>query len=209
MTTVEYTTLESAREYRGVGADDTTLDARIRSLIAPVTEAIDHYCHGRFYGVTETRLFDWQNEKRLVLDYPLLSLTGIQNGTGVALPIEQTFLGPRNSVYFGWIGIPTSSSYSFEPQRTPYPSFEGVIAVTGVWGLMLEPSPIVQAAANAWINYIVTAQDNPGVSSKSIGGYSVGYTGLTEALRMPPAEAKMFLDALKRRRISASGGSPW
>lgn len=177
------------------------LKAAIAMLIDPVSRRIDQHCRQTFYGVTKTKLFDYQDRKRLWFHEPLLSITTFLNGNGTAFTPDQYFLYPTRGTAKYYIDINTQRGIYFYWSGTP----QQCISLTGVWGRSLTAPTVVQLAAQMFIAYLLQRGENQNVSSKTIGSFSVSFGG-SEAEEIPDI-VKTQLAGLIYRDFSSMGGN--
>ena len=197
--TLPYATLNDVKTHLRISEDDTSMDEAIISWLMPMSHAIEKHTRRWFYPKTETIKYDFQDSWKLRLRRDLHSITTLTNGDGGTLVNGTDFyLYPYVGPPYRWIEIRRDAGNVFRWSGTP----QNCISIAGVWGDCREDSQeLVRAALCAWIGYIATASEEPGVSSKSIGSFSVSYTGLGELLRKIPGEVQTMLDGLVFRQI--------
>lgn len=194
-----YATLEDVKRHLRIQTSDTSLDETISAWLEPMSRVIDNHTRRWFYELTETRRYDFQDSWKLRLGRDLYSLTTLTNGDGDVLVQDTDFyLYPDLGPPYRWVEIRRDVGNTFRWSGTP----QRCISVTGVWGDCRQSSKdVVRVALCSWIGYLVTATEEPGVSSKSIGSFSVSYTGLNESLKTMPGEVQAMLAPLIFRQI--------
>jgi hypothetical protein len=110
-------------------------NAQIDRAIEGASRAVERICHRMFYPTTDTRYFDWPDDRssrswRLWLDEDeLLSVTSITSG-GTTIAATDYFLYPANSSPKDHVEIDLSSAADFETGDT----HQRNIVITGVFG---------------------------------------------------------------------------
>lgn len=198
-----YTNVVDVLRYMQQPDPGEDVKALIASLIDPVSRRIDQYCHQTFYGVTKTKLFDYQTRKRLWFHEPLLSITTLVNGNGVPFTTNQYFLYPTIGTAKYYLDINIQTGIWFQWSNTP----QQCISLTGVFGKSLTAPVGIQLAAQMWISRLLPLGSNVGVTSKSIGGFSVSYSSDQIDAKEMPGEVKQQLASYIFRDFSSMGGS--
>ena len=197
-----YTNVVDVLRYMQQPDPGEDVKATIAMLINPVSRGIDRHCRQTFYGVTKTKLFDFQSTHRLWFREPFLSITTLVNGNGVPFTSDQYFLYPTVGTAKYYLDINRHTGIYFQWSGTP----QQCISLTGVSGKSLTAPPEVQLAAAMWIARLHPLGNNAGVSSKSVGGFSVSYDGSQIEGKMPE-EVKDQLSGFIYRDFRSMGGS--
>lgn len=199
-----YTNVVDVLRYMQQPDPGEDVKAAIAMLIDPVSRRIDQHCRQTFYGVTKTKLFDFQDHKRLWLGEPLLSISSFINGNGVAFTSDQYLLYPTVGIAKHWIDINIRTGIWFQWSYTP----QQCISITGVWGKTLTAPVGVQLAAQEWISRLLKMGENTGVQSKSIGSFSVSYaTSQVDSSAIPGEVEKMLAPWIYRNYKSMGGNT--
>lgn len=173
-------------------------DPFIEDLIERASRAIDGHCGTWFYADTQTRLYDVPRRGRVLkLDAPLLTITAsmLLNGTGTAIASTEYKLWPYNSTQKWEIRLEQSSSTIWEPGTDG--DTEGVISVTGTWGLSraatdAESMGAILATNDACLSIALNAYKRRfGVGSEGVA--TVTGAGVVITPRGMPAEARQLL----------------
>lgn len=135
-----YIATADLKTYLGISNsnDDTILAACVTRAIS----LFDRRFSAKFEAETETRYFDAAavDGYVLFLDKPLLSVTTLTNGNGVAIGSSGYWLLPRNTPPYWYIKLKPSSSVLWQF------STDGEISVAGTWGYSTTaPADVVQA----------------------------------------------------------------
>jgi hypothetical protein len=224
-----YVTPVQMRTYLGIPEDDTSEDARLAGLIAGISRAIDAHCRRHFYLTTETRRYDaarltelpiqsqtrlgfpwWGGaSRRLWLDADLHTPIELINGDGTILDPDDYVLYPLDGPPYRWIDTRLDHGALLRWQGTPQAAFH----VSGLWGYITpESEELIPLACQMWVSAQLSGAQNPGVSSKSIGAFSVSFqapqtlpssSGTVEI--SPPLDVALLLVGLKFREIVAMG----
>ena len=124
----------------------TSYDVLLNELIGSASRWVDRYCRlpedGFAQGSTASRYYSEEDVsgQTLHLDMPLLTLSSITNGNGVAVTSGQYRLLPRNDAPYWRVLLLTGYAWQW--------STDGEIEVAGVWGYSTAvPSPVQEATA--------------------------------------------------------------
>lgn len=221
--------LEDLKAYLQIPVENTLVDARLTALIGAVGRAVELYCRRHFDLRTETHYFDFQDRRdalsiaddsiyarrrylrKLWLDGDLHSLTQLTNGDQAIIPLQDVVLYPLQGPPYRWIELRQDKSSTFVWNDTP----QRALAVTGKWGYQTaESREIVPQAIRMWVSQLHAAAEGAGISSKSIGDFSVSFKDIaspfsdaTGQVIKPPFEIALLLDGLRKRDIAAAGVS--
>lgn len=227
-----YITVDDVKTFGGLTG--TTYDVRLALLIPAVEAAIESHCRRWFYAKTMTRQYDAQDyirtlygyipdshdaryvehrsDKKLWLDADLIGVTTLLNGNGLEIPTSEIILYPLQGPPYRWIEIKEHSNYSFTYTNTPQAAY----SVTGSWGDTRASSlELVKTACKAWTMMMVNDDFGQGISSKSIGDFSVSYDtqqniqSLPDGQQVlrPPRDVALLLQSIVYRDIAAAGVS--
>lgn len=206
MATGDYTDLTSLKQSLSIPDSDTTRDAWLARMITLTSRAIDKYCRRWFYAKTLSRIYDYQESRKLYFKADVQSITQILHGVNRAEVLDSShyFLYPEVGPPYQWVEISEASTVVFRwSTLTPQQS----IRVDGVFGYLEDGAtpPIIAEACCAWIAYLRTANLSPGIKSKTIGDFSVSYNTAIESLASgPPNEVKGWLDDYRKFSLIGS-----
>lgn len=203
----DYTTLEHLKEYCVIPATSTSRDAWLTRMIPATSRAIDRYCRRFFWAKTTSRIYDYQESRKLYLKSDWNEITEILHGQGRAevFDLAHLFFYPEIGPPYQWIEVSEASTIVF---RWSSLTAQQAIKVTGVQGYLEDDAtpPMIEAACCAWINYIrASGGENASVQSTTIGDYTISYFQAMQMLAQgPPAEAKSFLDPYVAPRFGST-----
>jgi len=107
-------------------------DVFIEDILQRASRAVDTYCGTWFYADTQTRTYDLPRGRELELDAPLLAVTTLTNGDGVAITSTEYNLLPKNGPHYWFIKLKSSSTTLWQPSTNG--DTESVVTVAGSWG---------------------------------------------------------------------------
>ncbi|MBP8973061.1 MAG: hypothetical protein KBH93_04230 [Anaerolineae bacterium] len=165
-----YATLDGARRYLGLAADQTGDDDLLLVLLGAASRLIEGYAGRRFYPQRATRRYTASDPFRLLLGADLLALHSLTNGDGSAIPLDAVHLEPANEAVSACLLLDRTRA-AFVHGGDPL----GAIAVEGTWGYH-------PAWADAWQDSGDGVQDDPlaadavtlTVSDATGAGFAVG-----------------------------------
>lgn len=126
-----YCTLAEAKLHLRIASVDAADDSVLEDCIEAASRFIDQQTGRWFYVRTETRTFDLP-QVTLYFDADNLSVTGIINGNGVAIPITEVIYLPSNSLPRFGMKLKPYTPYFWQESATTG-SYQ-CISVTGTWG---------------------------------------------------------------------------
>lgn len=170
-----YCTLAEYKAYASAAgqtmAADTADDTIIENLINAASRYIDGQTQRRFYPSVETRLYDipdeTNNDRVLMLDDDLLSLTTFLNGDAVEITSSDYKLLPYNVMPKYAVRLKDTSDVAWETDTSA--SDEGVLSVAGFWGY----HDFFSSRAWASVGTIAAAMDSDTASITMTSGHSV------------------------------------
>jgi len=111
-------------------------DAVVQQFLDQAQAEIERATGRRFEAATETRVYGAEDVdgQTLRLDEELLTLTGLTDGAGAAIALENTTLEPRNAA--------AKSRITLKP-GTRWNETSGDVSVSGAWGHCATPTPDV------------------------------------------------------------------
>jgi hypothetical protein len=196
ITSTSYSTVALVKVQAGIATADTSLDAWITAAITAASRAIDKFCRRHFYTEVDTRYYDFPGGDSLWLDHDLVSITTLTNGDGTTLTESTDFLlWPYFGPPFARIDIKTDSGTPFVYSATT----QKAISVAGSWGYQTTVPSEIEAACKTWVSMMINQRQAAGVSSKTIGGFSVSFT--QNSPDAPPPEVAVMLKPFVRRRF--------
>lgn len=143
-----YATLDGARRYLGLAADQTD-DDLLLLLLGAASRLIEGYAGRRFYPQRATRHYTASDPFRLLLGADLLALHSLTNGDGRAIPLDAVHREP--------VDEPVSACLLLDRTRVAFVHGGdpvGAIAVEGTWGYH-------PAWADAWQDSGDSVGDDP------------------------------------------------
>lgn len=166
-----YTEKAALKVYLGV--DDTDDDVLLDALIAAAQKIIEMYCGQVFEATADTtRYFDATDiahgggidGRDLILDAPLVAITSITNGDGVALALTDYVTQPRGDTPYYAIRIKANSSvfWTYEDDA------ESAIAVVGKWAYSLTAPVDIVHATKRLAAYFYRQKDNSGDLDRAV-----------------------------------------
>lgn len=218
---MNYVSISELKEHLNMDLDDTSSDAMLQAYISSTSRAIDTYCRRKFYLTEETKLFDAPQSTRngpgkLWIHDDLHSVSSIAKSDGSIIDAASYWLMPQSGPPFGWIEL------RYETDRTLRWESSSLqrrlaISVTGQWGFVTDDAlEQIAQACKLWTGHLIAKQDAIGISSKSIGDYSVSYTAGSEdrhtdqqgnLILMPPAPINMMLSGFRKRQVMSTHAS--
>ena len=111
---------------------DTNDDLVIEAILEDVSRYIDSFTGRKFYPRVDTRYYDKPEDRELIFDDELLSLTTLTNGNDVAIASTEYNLLPKNNSPYEGLRMIASSSIAWESDSNS--NTEYVIDVLGEWG---------------------------------------------------------------------------
>lgn len=120
-------TLDQLRARLGLAASDTGDDPRLLAAAAAATAAIERAAGRRFLPRQKAIQHNYTSSLELLLDDDLLELTGLTNGDGSLIPLNDVIPVPDEAPY-GYLRLTGSSAFTW------YTSPLQAITVSGIWG---------------------------------------------------------------------------
>jgi len=165
-----YSNLTAVKDYLAHASPDSSDDAILLTFIRNASRAIDKYTRRKFYPRVETRFYNNDNIKTILLDEDLLALQTLKTQSGactVGSPVMWMQTGEvHNFPPFNRIVISDSQgsvlSYSGTPQRSQ--------EVTGTWGYHEDYN-------NAWLDTGTSLAVNYTASAPSMNLAGAGSAG--------------------------------
>jgi hypothetical protein len=152
-----YATLADVKEEGSFG--NTVDDRLLQQKLTNAQAMIDNFCNRHFEAVAATRSYNRfyagiRGGSLLYLDSDLLTLTGLTNGNGAAIPTDGSgcWLEPRNEPPYGVIRLKSAYVFTLD--------VDGDITVTGTWGFTATPPADIQEATVQLANYLYRLRDS-------------------------------------------------
>jgi len=124
-----YATLDGARRYLGLAADQTGDDDLLLMLLGAASRLIEGYAGRRFYPLRATRRYTASDPFRLLLGADLLALHSLTNSDGSAIPLDAIHREPANEAVSACLLLDRTRA-AFVHGGDPLEA----IAVEGTWG---------------------------------------------------------------------------
>jgi hypothetical protein len=191
-----YCTLDDVKAY--LGTDKVADDAQLSLLIERARARIDSYCQRTFTGVTATRYYHavydvYQDQRMLMLDRDLLTVTRITNGDGEVLSASNYLLLPFNEPPYYGIMLRRSSGKVWTYINDP----EAAIVVEGTWGFSSTPPDDIVHAAVRLVAWYYHQADAP---FETQGMPELGVVTVPSDM---PADIKALLAPYQRARVGS------
>lgn len=192
----EYCGIADIKTAGRLNISDSTYDGDLLQFAIVASRWIDRYLGGpdNLFTVDAASIryfspFDDVDGRLLKLDKPLLSVTTLTNGDGLAITSGYYRLQPRNGEYY-WSVQLLSTHGGWQ-----YSTEDSEIAINGLWGYSIAaPAPVKEAAAMlaAWIfkRYQSALQD------ASIN-FELGQVIYSESM---PKQVRALLDVYGRKK---------
>lgn len=142
-----YATFKEVKALAGIPSDDIDQDALINALLLTATDYLERRTGRWFVGATLAVVHDWQETRRLKLNYDLLSVTSVVNGDGTTMSNANFLYYPLGGPPYGSILLVRTAAESFTYMDGP----EQAITVTGLWGYSETPPPLIITACQTLV----------------------------------------------------------
>jgi hypothetical protein len=131
-TTNSYASLEEFLGQIEADSSKPVDDVYIERLLERCSREWDGDTQSWFYAHTQTRRYDLPRGRALCLDAPLLSVSSLTNGDGLAIASTEYNLTPYNGPHHTAVELLGSSNTSWQPGVSG--DTRGVVYVAGSWG---------------------------------------------------------------------------
>ena len=182
------TTVEKVAAYMGI--DVTASRDVLTSLIGSVSEAIEHYCGREFARRSRTEILDGRGTGTLLLSCrPIALIEDVRLDARHAFGPE-TAIDGEGIVFYGSAGL-------LHWEEGVFPLGRQNVRVVYTAGYETVP-PSIEQAANMLVAHFYNRghQGGDGVTSESIGAYSVSYNDADW-----PAAARTLLNEFREVRV--------
>lgn len=146
-----YITLNEVKTYGDF--ESTNDDSLLTNLISDAQGIIEGITKRKFEGSASNRYFDAItdiDERTLLLDEDLCSISSITNGDGVVLTSGEYVTEDRNDTPFWGITLKSSSNKSWTYETDP----ENAITVSGVWAYSSTPPSDIHIATLRLVSWL-------------------------------------------------------